>query len=213
MGRNKLSKGKFNYINMDRRNRNYMYKNFYKSISHGTNFSGSNFNFASLRAAKFTVCSFYKANFYWTEFIGTNIKRSNFESAYFENVTFNSVSFERVNFENAIFKNVKFLNVGLKGVKNFRIEDHDITILNDMPNIVVNQTLNDLIDDLRKNDYIRRSKVLHLKKNRINTLNISILLEYFTDEELIIGLKLAGEKLNKNFSTVSYLIKFIQKEI
>ena len=67
------------------------------------------------------------------------------------------------------------------------------------------------IESLRGNQHINRSSVLHLKKGKLNTIAIKILLREFGKEELSCNLPILGRKVKKDFYTLSYLIAMLHK--
>lgn len=206
--RNKTNKGKFNYSNMDRTNKNYIYKNFFKSKCYNTNFSNSNFNFVNFRGASLKFCTFYSSKFVGAEFIGTNLRGSNFSNSYFENTKFSNCTFENTNFKNCNFKNVFFSSI--KNTKNLDIDNPEIMIAKTIPKIEISSELKKVITELKENDYIRRSKVFHLKKNRINKINIILLLNEFDEKDLIERLTLIKNNIDKDFYTLSYIEKILK---
>lgn len=202
----------FSYNNTDNRNSNFTYKNFAKTSSYHTNFSGNNFTAVSFRSAAFKFCSFYDAKFKQTEFIGTNLKSCNFTNAKFSDSIFNGVNLMGCNFKNASFKNTYFVGTGVKQAKNFPVDSDGIIWLDKMP--AITDFSNELVsatESLRTNDYIRRSGVLHLKRERINTLTLLILTKEFTNEELIKAFSILPKHINSQFYTVAYLKKLLLK--
>ncbi|MCT4592685.1 MAG: pentapeptide repeat-containing protein [Anaeromicrobium sp.] len=198
----------FSYKCANREKSNFMYKDFEKSESYRSNFSECNFNYATLRAAKFKFCNFDNATFSGTEFIGTNLRGSTFRNAIFEDTIFNSTQLDKTNFYGATFKNVYFLCSNINIAKNLNADSNNITILTKMPDIKdFTSELLDIVEKLRNNDIIRRSKVLHLKNKRINTLSLSMLKSDFTEEMLIKALPLLASKITLQFHTLSYLKK------
>ena len=68
--------------------------------------------------------------------------------------------------------------------------------------IPISLDLQDAINKAKKNIYISKSKVL-------NENTIQILLDDISEEDLILGLKYAYAKINKEFNTLEYLKKVI----
>ena len=152
--------------------------------------------------------------FQGTEFVGTNVKGSNFKKACFKNAIFNSVVLDKADFDDALFEDTIFLSTGMKNVKHLPENTKGIIILDKMPheNGFSNNLLME-VEQLRFNDIIRRSSVLHLKNKRINTLSLFLLLKQFSEEELFKALPLLPENLTTQFYTVSYLQKLLIKII
>lgn len=213
MARNQSVKGNFNYNNIEKKDKNFMYKNLEKSNCYNCNFSGSNFDYVSFRGAHFKSSSFLKCSFKWSEFIGTNFKKSNFKNANFENTIFDSAKLEDVDFKDAKFINTIFLSTDLSNVKNLNTEDPEIRIFNEMPQIEISEEVKNAAFNTFENKYIKSSRILDTKEDDLNYLNIMILLEHFDEKTLINGLNLMAAQLDREFYTLSYIIKFIQNII
>lgn len=210
MARNQSVKGNFNYNNIEKKDKNFMYKNLERSNCYNCNFSGSNFDYASFRGAHFKSTNFFKCSFQWTEFIGTNLKDSDFKNAVFENTIFDSAKLEGTNFKDAKFINTIFLSTDISKAKNLNYKDPGIKIINEVPKLEISEDLKNAAFNTFKNKYIKASRVLDTKDGDLNYLNIMILLEQFDEETLIKGLNLITNQLDRDFYTLSYIIKFIR---
>lgn len=211
MAKNQSVKGNFNYNNIEKKDKNFMYKNLRRSNCYNCNFSNSNFNFASFRGAHFKSCDFSKCTFTWAELIGTNLKGSNLKGAKFENTVFDSVNLDGVDFKDAEFKNTIFLGTDMEKAKNLNIKAAGIKIFAEMPQIDISDDLRNAVVNSMKNKYVKESRVLDTKDGSLNLLNLMILLDQFSEETLIKGLNIIEVELDKDFCTLSYIIKFIEK--
>lgn len=72
--------------------------------------------------------------------------------------------------------------------------------------LIISSNLKEIINAANKNIFIKNSKIL-------NNKSIQILLDEFSEEELINGLKYAYLKINKDFRTLSYFKKVILNSI
>ena len=210
MARNQSVKGNFNYNNIEKKDKNFMYKNLERSNCYNCNFSGSNFDYASFRGAHFKSTNFFKCSFQWSEFIGTNLKDSDFKNAVFENTIFDSAKLEGTNFKDAKFINTIFLSTDISKAKNLNYKDPGIKIINEVPKLEISEDLKNAAFNTFKNKYIKASRVLDTKDGDLNYLNIMILLDQFDEETLIKGLNLITDQLDRDFYTLSYIIKFIK---
>lgn len=211
MAKNQSVKGNFNYNNIEKKDKNFMYKNLRRSNCYNCNFSNSNFNFASFRGAHFKSCDFSKCTFTWAELIGTNLKGSNLKFAKFENTVFDGVNLDGADFKDAEFKNTIFLSTNTEKAENLNLNNPGIKIFNEMPQIDISEELRTSVINSMKNKYVKESRVLDTKDGSLNLLNLMILLENFNEETLIKGLNIIGNELDKEFCTLSYIIKFIEK--
>lgn len=215
MVRNNNSEGNFNYNNIEKKSKNFMYKNLQKSYCYNCDFTGSIFDFVSFRGAHFKTCIFDHCSFKWAEFVGTNLKNSNFSNAVFENTVFDSAKLEGVNFKDAKFNNTVFLFTDVEKAKNLNIKSPGIKLFNEIPQIEISEELNSSLKNAIKNKYVKASRVLDTKDGGLNLLNVMILLDNFDTAALIKGLNIIQTELDRDFYTLSYIIKFIQnyKEI
>lgn len=213
MSTNQSVKGNFNYNNIEKKDKNFMYKNLERSNCYKCDFSGSNFDYVSFRGAHFKSTNFFKCSFKWAEFIGTNLKDSDFRSAVFENTIFDSAKLEGVNFKDAKFINAIFLSSDISKAKNLNAKDPGIRILYEMPQLQISEELKNAALNTFNNKYIKASRVLDTKDGNLNPLSIMILLENFEEEKLIKGLNLISAQLDRDFYTLSYIIKFIRNMI
>ena len=198
----------FHYNNIEKKDKIFMYKNFKRSNCYNCNFANSNFNFATFRGAHFKTCSFINGSFEGTEFIGTNLKNSKFKNAKFKNAIF-----EGANLDGAIFENTIFLGCKLEKTKNLNRELKEVRILDEMPEINLSNELKSSLENFMENKYVKSSRIFDTKDGGINTLTVMILLENFSENELIEGFSKIKSKIERDFYTISYIIKMIQKEI
>lgn len=210
MDNGKNNKGNFNYDNIEKKDKNFMYKNLEKSNCYNCNFSGSNFDYVNFRGAHFKSTSFLNCSFKWSEFIGTNFKKSNFKNANFENTIFDSARIDGVDFKNAKFKNTIFVSTDISKARNLNINNPEIRIFNEMPKIEISEELKIAALNTFNNKFVKSSRVLDTKEGDLNYLNIMILLENFDEKTLIDGLNYITAALDRDFYTLSYLIKFIK---
>ncbi len=213
MATNRSVKGNFVYNNIEKKGKNFMYKNFERSNCYNCDFSNSNFDYTSLRGAHFKSCDFYNCTFKWTEFIGTNLKGSDFKNATFENAVFDSVNLAGVDFKDAKFINTIFLSTDVNSAKNFNIDESDIKIYKKMPELELSEELETAVKNVMENKYVKKSRVLDTKDGHINIINLTILLDNFDEKTLINGLNLIEAELDCDFYTLSYLIKFLKKNM
>ena len=208
----KVEKKGMNYNNAEKRGKNFMYANLEKSDCYKCDFGDSNFDYASFRGAHFKSSSFNGCSFRWAEFTGANLKNSSMKSARFENTVFNSSKLEGVSFKGAIFKNTIFLNTEMSNIKDLDLDSKEIKVFEDMPQIEISEEFRVAIINAMNNDYIKKSRVLDTRDGGINTLSIMLLLEIYSEQEIIDGLKLLSEKADRDFHTLSYIIKFIESD-
>ncbi|WP_373072229.1 pentapeptide repeat-containing protein [Sulfurimonas sp.] len=214
MSTNDKNKKAFSYKFLDRRGRNFLYKNFNKSSSFNANFSEAIFSGTSFIGTKFKICSFYGSTFNGCLLQGTLFNKCNLTNATFENTIIISSSFKNTKLRGCKFYNCKIFSTKLKPI----IPERNLTnstFLDKVPDSKnFNQELLYTIESLRANDYIRRSKVLHRKKGLLNTISIEVLVSEFGENFLIENLPELANITTNEFHTLSYiqnLLKKIQK--
>ncbi|KMT23221.1 pentapeptide repeat-containing protein [Clostridium cylindrosporum] len=211
MAKNEVNKESFNYNNIEKKDKNFMYKNLKRSNCYNCNFSNSNFDFASFRGAHFKSCYLFKCTFKGAEFVGANLKGSKFISAVFENSIFDSVNLDGTDFKDAKFKNTIFMSTDLEKAKNIDINDSGIRVFDKMPDLKISDELKSAVEDVIKNKCVKNSRIFDTKEGNINLLNIMILLENFDEKSLINGLRNIHDYIDRDFHTLSYIIRLIQK--
>jgi hypothetical protein len=201
----------FNYNNIKKTNKNFMYKDLRRSNCYNCDFTSSNFNFASLRGAQFKSCDFHECTFDSAEFVATNLKRSKFRKAKFENVVFDSANLEGVDFRGAEFKNVIFVSTDTSKAVNLDLSNADVKIFEEMPKLEVSEELENAAKAAMTNEYVKSARVLDTKSGEVSPISMMILLQNFNEKTLIRGLNIVKENVDKDFCTLSYIIKLISK--
>ncbi|RYD03845.1 hypothetical protein N752_17310 [Desulforamulus aquiferis] len=188
----------------------YMHKYFCKSRAFKATFKGSEFSHVNFRGSIMTSVSFKSCKFEGVEFLGTNLKKSNFEGASFKDTIFVGALLENCNFRNTTFKNVIMVNTNVNNTKNLNIHNPEITILKQYPKLEISLELKNVLGKLVNDPYISRYRVLHLNTKKYNHLNLKILFDVLSEEQLIKGLKIMKEKNKKEICTVSSLINYLK---
>lgn len=198
-----------NYTNTEKMNKNFMYKDLRRSHCYDCDFSGSNFDFTSFRGAHFKSCNFYGASFRAAEFVGSNLKKSRFKKAKFEDVIFEGANLDGVDFQGATFKNTIFVGTDVTKAKNLNTMSVNIKVYDTMPELEMSEALQSAIQTLMENPYVKKARVLDTKEGNINTLSIMRLLQQFEEAQIIKGFEILKDKINNDFCTLSYIIKFL----
>lgn len=210
MIKNQSVKDNFNYNNIEKKDKNFMYKNLERSNCYNCDFSGSIFDFVSFRGAHFKSTNFFKCSFKYSEFVGTNLKDSQFKNSVFENAIFDSAKLEGANFKDAKFINTVFLATDISKAKNLDAKSPGIRIFDEMPQVEISEELKNALLSAMENKYIKKARVFDTKDGALNMLNIMLLLESFDEETIIRGLKLIPSQLDREFYTLSYITRFLK---
>ncbi len=207
----KFNNSIFNYNNIEKPKKNFMYQNLQRSKCFNSNFPQSNFDYVSFRGAHLKSCSFLECSFKWSEFVGSNLKGSAFRKARFENTVFEGAKLESVNFSEASFKNTIFVGCDMESVLNLDRSNPEIRIFDEMPELNISESLRVAVEKAMTNTFIKKSRVLDTKDKAINPISIMLLLEQFDEETLIKGLELISKTIDKEFSVLSYVISAINR--
>lgn len=210
MARNNSVSGNFNYNNIEKKNKNFMYKNLQRSKCYNSDFSNSNFDYVSFRGAHFKACAFFGCTFKSAEFIGSNLKDSIFRKAIFENTIFDSANLEGADFKDAEFKNTIFLATNTDKAKNLNVTNSNIKIYQEVPQLQISEELEKAVTNIMRNDLVKKARVFDTKDGNINFLSLMILLDNFDELTLIKGLNIIEVQLDKAFYTLSYVIKLLK---
>lgn len=198
------------YNKTSKMNKNFMYQDLKRSNCYNCDFSKSNFNFTSLRGAHFKSCNFFGCTFQSAEFVGSNLKGSKFTKAKFEDTIFEGAKLEGVDFSGAQFKNVVFVNCDLSKAINLNYKEEEVRIYDEMPKLEISEPLRNAIEKAMENKCVKKSRTLDTKDGEINTVSVILLLEKFREKRLIEGLGILSEKVDRDFCTLSYIIKSLQ---
>jgi len=210
MAINRSAPENFHYDNAEKTNKNFIYKNLNRSKCYNCNFSNSSFDYASLRGAHFKKCNFFRCDFKGAEFIGTNLKGCKFKEAKFEDTVFEGVNLDAVDFVDASFKNTIFVACDITKAKNLKEDSKGIRVFESMPEFEMSEDLEKLVLSLSENQFIKKSRIFDTKDKTINTLTLMILSEKFDDETLMEGLNYIKLEIDKEFHTLSYVIRLIE---
>lgn len=211
MAINKNTNERFNYNKAQKTNKNFMYKDLRRANCYNSDFSGSNFNYASFRGAHFKSCDFFGCSFEWAEFIASNLKKSKFKKATFKDVVFEAVNLDGADFTGAKFENAIFIDTDISKAINLEFSEEEVTILDSMPELNGSAELIKALNHAMTNEHIKKSRVLDTKEGNINSISVMRLLDKFNEKALISGLNIAYDRIDKDFCTLSYIIKSIER--
>lgn len=211
MAVNRSAPENFHYDNVEKTNKNFIYKNLRRSKCYNCDFSNSHFDFASLRGAHFKKCNFFRCSFKGAEFIGSNLKGCKFKEAKFEDTVFEGVNLDAVNFENAKFKNTIFVGCDMSKAKNIDSNNKNVRVFESMPELNMSAELEEAVSKAMENEYIKKSRVFDTKDGDINGLTMMILSEKFKESVLIEGMHYIRYEIDREFYTLSYVIRLIEQ--
>lgn len=154
----------FSYNCVERKDRNFSYKDFSYSNSYNTRFTNSIFYGNNFYKATMKYCGFNGCRFSFIEFKSANFRGCRFKGAQFENVIFENCNLSNTHFQGATFKNVYFTNTSLKsarGIKDIylltRINNHNLKLS-------LSSEMLEAINECKANPYIVSSGTIFYKK-------------------------------------------------
>lgn len=198
------------YNDTEKRSKDFMYKNLEMSNCNNCDFGYSNFDYVSFRGAHFKASNFEGCTFNFAEFINTNLKNSSMKGAVLKNAIFNSAKLEGVSFKGAVFENTIFVDTDISKAKNINTDTVGIVILKTMPQIDISEELTIAIINAMNNEYIKKSKIFDTDDGGINMLSVKLLLDSFDEKDIIQLLNYMSENLDREFHTLSYIIKYMK---
>ena len=138
-------------------------------------------------------------------------ENSKFKNAKFKNAIFEGANLDGTDFKDAKFENTIFLGCKLEKIKNFNAEVEGVRIFEGMPEINISSELEEALKNLMENKFVKNSRIFDTKEGNINTLTLMILKENFSEEELIKGFNEIKLQIDRDFYTISYVIRLINK--
>ncbi len=209
----KIKIRKLNTFYRVKEKRTFFHSYFCKSRLFRACFKDCSFLHVNFRGSIMTACSFKNCELNDVEFSGTNLRRSNFRNSKLKNVTFVAALLDDCNFAGATFENVLFVNTNIAKAKNLDVNNPNIKVMYQYPKVEISQTLQVVLEELRMNEHIVNYKVLHLSTKKYNHLSLHMLLEHFSEEQLISGMRSLNSKINKSVCTVYRLRELLYNEL
>lgn len=198
----------FSYSNKQIEGKKFQYKDFEKTKSYNSTFKDTAFIGTSFRAAQFKYCTFINCDFVESDFVGTNFRGTKFINCSFDKCLFQSTNCEGTGFKNCKY-NCCYLNGNsvdcFKCLSGITVINLKKTQLNVLPELVKE------IENLRTNDFVRRSNTLHLKQSKINMVTLFVLLQDYSQEDLINLIPRIPAYIDRDFYTISYLKRLLKK--
>jgi len=211
MTANSKNKNAFSYNNHDCTNKNFLNKNFNKTVSYSSNFTNSTFKNTSFIGSKFKYCNLNNTTFEDCFIQGATFRKSKMQNVHFKKSIICASVFDRINLGDCYFHDsiIVSSNVNDK-IPKHRLINTDV-ITNYYPTSDFNELLLQKIEALRSNDFIRRSSTLHRKKGLLNTATISLLIKEFGEEFLLQHIEKVSNEISTEFHTLSYIKLLLKK--
>jgi hypothetical protein len=139
----------------------------------------------NFRGSIITQCSFKGATLIGVDFWGTNLSKCNFTNTHLVNTIFVGANLTGSSFRDTHFSNVYFVNTNFKDAKHLSGNENGLKVFKDYPQPSISQDIKEALDELKKNLHLFKTRILHLPKNRTNNLNLYLLFQKYSEEELL----------------------------
>lgn len=168
-GKRKLKSMRFRYIS--------------KSILANCNGDGVSFEYVNFRGAHITKSSFRKSVFKGCNFWGTTFKKCKFKNTVFQDCVFLGCKFQNCDFAGSCIQYSAIVNTNLEECKGIS-PDSTTMILNKYPEVELSESLLRILETLKNNEILRKTKILWISDKKTNNLNLFLLKKKYNDEQI-----------------------------
>lgn len=211
MTANSDNKKAFSYKNHDASDKKFLNKNFNKTESYSSRFINSTFTNTSFIGSKFKFCNLNNTTFEDCLIRGALFRKSKMDNVNFKNSIICASVFDRTSLKGCYFYDSIIVSSNVNGkIPPERLINTDI-VTGYYPMSEFNELLLQKIEKLRKNEFIRRSSVLHRKKGLLDTVAITLLVREFGEEFLLSNIDKLNDGISRDFHTLSYIKLFLKK--
>lgn len=179
----KIKKGKlvrFTLANSPVKYKGFRDKYNYQTNIHNLIYKDASFENVRYHASNITKCNFKNTKLLGVEFTSCNLKNTSFKNSALRDVIFFNCNLRNTDFEGVKYDNVIFISTNLENAKNFNLTD-ECEFLRTYPRLKLNKELYETVLKLSECKRIYKYHVLHVKKDKINRWNLSILQNYYAD--------------------------------
>lgn len=201
-GKRKLKSMRFRYIS--------------KSILANCNGDNATFEYVNFRGAHVTKSSFKKSVFKGCDFWGTTFKKCKFKDTTFQDCVFQGCKFQDCDFAGSSIQYSAIVNTNLDECNGISPEN-TTWISNRYPDVEVSESLLNVLEMLKSNKSLRKTKVLWISDKKCNNLNLFLLKRKYKDEQIKSYLEhLSDKEINilTTYGSLSFgLRKFTKQSI
>lgn len=137
-------------------------------------YKDASFENVRYHSSNITKCNFKNTKLLGVEFTNCNLKSTSFKNATLRDVIFFNCNLRNADFEGVKYDNVIFISTNLSSAKNLNLTDK-CEVLRTYPKDLLNKELYEIVLKLSDCKRIYKYHILHVKKNKINRWNLSIL--------------------------------------
>lgn len=177
-----------------------------------------------LAKSHFVRCDARKQEFIYVNFRGSIFKEVNFQNSLikgcdFWGTTFRNCNFQNVTIDGCVFMGCKFYNCKFSGasivfttIVNTSLSGcHDIKISTNSkvyksyPQVIISKEMQSVIDSLKTNKIIRKTKILYLSDSKYNQLNLFLLYNKFSENIIMLFLSQLNYSCSRQINTYKKL--------
>lgn len=154
-----------------------------KSILASCKGDGESFEYINFRGAHFSKCTFKNAFFKGCDFWGTTFKKCKFNNAVFQDCVFQGCKFNNGDFSSAKLQYSAIVNTNTDEYKDLVLEDTTV-VLKEYPEVDFSEKMKELLEKLKENKDLRKTKVFWISDKKPNNLNLFLLLRKYSASQI-----------------------------
>ena len=166
-----------------RRIRPMKFRYLSKSIFASCKGDGEAFEYINFRGTHFSKCTFKNAFFKGCDFWGTTFKKCKFGNAVFQDCVFQGCKFNSCDFSGAKLQYSAIVNTNTDECKDLVPEDTTV-VLKEYPEVDFSEKMEELLENLKGNKDLRKTKVFWISDNKPNNLNLFLLLRKYSASQI-----------------------------
>jgi hypothetical protein len=165
---------------------------------------GASFEYVNFRGAHFSKSTFKQAIFKGCDFWGTTFKKCSFNGTVFLDCVFQGCKFKDCDFNGAIIQYSVIVNTNLDECKEINLENTTL-LLNQYPKIEIGESLLNILEELKCNNELRKTKILWISNKKMNNLNLYLLMRKYSEQLIVDYLQQLSVKEIRKLTTYGSL--------
>lgn len=157
------------------------YRYLSKSILASCRGDGESYEYINFRGSHLSKSTFKNATFKGCDFWGTTFRKCKFNGAVFQDCVFQGCKFNDCDFTDTKIQYSAIVNTNTDGCKGIMPEASTI-VLKTYPDIEIPERLKELIEGLKENKDLRKTKVLWISDKKPNYLNLFLIMRKYSDD-------------------------------
>lgn len=175
---------KSQFVNCDARKKEFLYVNFRGSMFKGVNFQNS----------LIKGCDFW----------GTTFRNCDFRNVTIDGCVFMACKFYNCKFSDASIVFTTIVNTSLSTCHDIKISTNS-KVYKSYPQVILSKEMQSVIDSLKINKIIRKTKILYLSDSKYNHLNLFLLYKKFSENIIVLFLSQLNDNSSRQINTYKKL--------